>query len=83
MITISERGRKITLIGLSRVFGQVKENSGCARSADYRSGILPNSEFAPNTGVAFKLRERSPAARHGEQALGRLSRLFSKGCAKI
>jgi len=44
--------------------------------ADYRSGILPNS------GLASKLRKRPPAARHGEQALGRLSRLFDIGCAK-
>ena len=32
--------------------------------------------------VASKVRKRSPATRHGEQALGRLSRLFDIGCAK-
>jgi hypothetical protein len=76
MITISERKRKITLHRLTRVFGQVKTKLGLRKIGDHRLGILPNSGLAPNTGVASKLRKRSPAT------AGKLGRLFDVGSAK-
>jgi hypothetical protein len=75
MIIINERKRKITLVVYQECLAKSKQ-IGAAK--DWRSSVgnSPNSRLAPNTGVASKLRKRSPAT------AGKLSRLFDIGSAK-
>jgi hypothetical protein len=75
MMTISERKRKITLVVYQECLAKSNKLE-LRKIGDHRSGILPNSRLAPNTGLASKLRKRSSAT------AGKLSRLFDIGSAK-